>query len=554
MRYCVITGLIISLALALSPAGSFRFQSTAFLFEDDYDLLFDPARIPQIQGSRVYTNLSNFVSNQEEQFGPQTENFLLIGGSTDLIAYIYPGIILDKYCSKIALPTGLFGRGSSEVWLDTLYGDAKTIETEWLDLDGNGSYDHRVTVLNERKAWDESSNIDYYLGLGFKMNVLRLGLSFLNNAVAFTHTNPNYNWIRTRTDSSLVSGELTYTINHTFTGPEKIKNDFKRFILSGWYDFEQFSVGIMTGFSPIARDSNYVHTGQTFENRSPANPAIQDYYKSTMLDSLTKHWTGISIPIGLAVFAKPKENIDSRFYLNFFTRSEKLSSGAGSYQHNTMDSTGRPGQATLDEISEHYYRGGLSGKGINFKTIQLFKVSDRFDLGFGLEFGAHDFNDSLADTISQTSVYEYNNGDTIAGTEDYRVITTSSQEWLKKVSGTEKSFTIPVGFDFRLVQSLSLRLGAIHRVIWTDITTTDIMRAFEPTHTRTEYGDSTFSETTEPASELQATSETVQKTEHNTYFTYGIGFNPIKNLQIDIMGFRNLTNLTNWKLSITFKF
>uniref|UniRef100_A0A7C6A8X8 DUF5723 domain-containing protein n=1 Tax=candidate division WOR-3 bacterium TaxID=2052148 RepID=A0A7C6A8X8_UNCW3 len=550
MRYCVITGLLISLALALSPGGSFRYQSTAFLFEDDYDLLFDPARIPLIQGSRVYTNLSNFVSNEEEQFGFQTENFFLIGGSTDLIGYIYPGAVLDRYCQKIPLPTGLLGRDES----DTLRGDAKTIETEWLDLDGNGSYDHRVTVINERKAWDESSIIDYYLGLGFKMSDLRLGLGFLNNSETFTYTDPTYNWIRSRTDSSLISGALTYTINDTFTGPDKFKKDSKRFILSGWYDFEQLSVGIMTGFTPIARDSNYVHIGKTFEDRSPANPAIQDYDKATMLDSLTKHWSGVSIPIGLSVFYKPKGNIDSRFFLNFFTGSEKLDKGAGSFQHNTMDSTGRPGYAKLDERTEHIYRGGSTSKGFNFKTIQLFKVSERFDLGFGLGFGAWDFQDSLADTLAQDSVYEYNNGDTIAGTEDYRVRTKSSQEWLRKVSGAGKTFSIPVGFDFRLVPSLSLRLGAIHQVVWTDITTTDLLRAFEPTHTRIEYGDSTFTEQVEPASELQATSETTRKTEHSTYFTYGLGFNPVKNLAIDIMGFRNLTNLTNWKLSVTFKF
>jgi hypothetical protein len=130
----------------------------------------------------------------------------------------------------------------------------------------------------------------------------------------------------------------------------------------------------------------------------------------------------------------------------------------------------------------------------------------------------------------------------------------SSQEWVTKISGAATTFNIPVGFDFRLVPSLSLRLGAIHSISWTDVTTTGLLSAFEPTFTRTEYGDSTFSETVEPTSEIQATSETISRCENNTYFTYGVGFNPIKNLQIDIMGFRNLTNLSNWKLSVTFKF
>jgi hypothetical protein len=550
MRYLVIAGLLITFALALSPMGSFRYQSTANLFEDDYDLLFDPARIPLISGSRVYTNLSNFISNQEEQFGSRTENFLLIGGSTDLIGTIYPGVVLDKYCSKVPLPTGLFGR----TIYDTLSGDAKTVETEWQDLDNNGSYDHRVTMVDERKAWNESKDIDYYIGLGFKASDLRLGVSFFNTTTCNTFTNPYNNWIYDRRDSSLISGALTYQVNDTFTGPDKYKTDAKRFAISGWYDLEKLSFGIMAGFTPISRDSEYIHTGSTFENRSPANPSILDYYKTTMLDSFRKPYTGTFIPIGLTVFAYPKENIESRFYLNFFTHQEKIGDDATGFEHNTMDSTGLPGRALLDDMNSHEYQGDLTGKGINFRTNQLFKVTDRFDLGFGLEFGAWDWQDSTVDMSSSLRVYEYNNGDTIAGTEDYRVTTRSSQEWVKKVSGTAKTFAIPVGFDFRLVQSLSLRLGAIHSMSWTDVTTTGLLSAFVPTHTRTEYGDSTFSEVVGPESELQATSETVTTTEHNTYFTYGVGFNPIKNLQIDIMGFRNLTNLSNWKLSVTFKF
>jgi hypothetical protein len=549
MRYIAIAGLLITFALALSPAGSFRYQSTANLFEDDYDLLFDPARIPLISGSRVYTNLSNLVSNQEEQFGSHSENFLLVGASTDLFK-IYPGVVLDHYCSKSALPTGLFG----PTGFDTLRGDAKTVETNWEDFDNNGSYDHRTTEINERKAWDKSDDIDYYIGLGYKANDLRLGISFFNTASCNTFTDPNFNWIYDRRDSSLISSALTYTENDTFTGPDKYKADAKRFALSGWYDMAKLSFGVMLGFTPISSDSEFYHTGSTFENRSPANPSILDYYKSTALDSLKKPYSGAYIPIGLTLFAYPKENIESRFYLNFFTSSEKLGDNAARYTHNTSDSIGLPGRALLDDISSHDYLGNLTGKGIDFRTTQLFKVTDRFDLGFGLELGSRDWHDSTLDKTSSQSVYEFNNGDTIAGHEDYRITTTSLYDWVTRISGTATTFSIPVGFDFRLVPSLSLRLGAIHSITWTDVTTTGYLSAFEPTHTRTDYGDSTFTESIGSEFELQGVSETVGRCQSNTDFTYGIGFNPIRNLQIDIMGFRNLTNLGNWKLSVTFKF
>jgi hypothetical protein len=91
MRPIVLFVVLCGLAMAYVPS-SFRSQSTAGLWTDDYDLLFEPARIPLINGDRVYTALSNLVTGDEEQFGTSTDNFYLVGGSTSRVAPVYPGV------------------------------------------------------------------------------------------------------------------------------------------------------------------------------------------------------------------------------------------------------------------------------------------------------------------------------------------------------------------------------------------------------------------------------------------------------------------------------
>jgi len=105
MKYAITIALMLSLSFGLITE-SFRYQSTARLWEDDYDLLFDPARIPEIEGSRLWTSLSNFVTGSEELFSNGSVPYFLIGGTKNFGNY-YPGLVLDLTSDKDALDTGL---------------------------------------------------------------------------------------------------------------------------------------------------------------------------------------------------------------------------------------------------------------------------------------------------------------------------------------------------------------------------------------------------------------------------------------------------------------
>lgn len=554
MRYFI---LIIAILLLLGIStkttafmpNSFRWQSTALLWEDDYDLLFDPARIPLIKGSRIYTNLSNLVSYEEEQFGTDRTNFYLLGGSTDLIGFIYPGFVLDCFQSNLPLFTGLF---FSET--DSIFGKGTTIETEWLDLDSNGTYDAKRVITRSAEAWENTKSTDYFLGLGFKFGSFRLGASLLQTDSITTLSEPSWNSDYFLYDSSLVSGTLTFTHNDTAKGSDKELNKRQRVFISGWFDTDFFSLGLGGGLAFTNRSLEHKNQWRSYENRSPSNPNIVDYSRISEIDTLAQPYTGSIIPVSLTLFLYPDTNFESRFYLNLFTQNEKLKTGSGSLWSTEVDSIAHPGSVLSLDSTKHQFQGTFASKGFELFTRQLIKVSDRFDLGFGAGFLMRDFSDSLTDIRSFKSLLTYNNGDTISGFEDYKIVTTESDEWLTRITGLEKRLTLPVGLDFRLLPSLSFRLGARHTITWSDITTVRALKALSPTWTRTERGDGSFSESVFFPWTQPGTKENRESTTYSTTFTYGAGFNPTKNLQIDLMGFRNLTNLTFWRLSVTLKF
>ncbi|MBM3314819.1 hypothetical protein FJY71_03120, partial [candidate division WOR-3 bacterium] len=68
MRWLTVVGLLAASAAGFLPQ-SFRLQSTAGVWYDDYDLMFDPALLLDVDGHRIYTNLSNYVTGSEAQFG-----------------------------------------------------------------------------------------------------------------------------------------------------------------------------------------------------------------------------------------------------------------------------------------------------------------------------------------------------------------------------------------------------------------------------------------------------------------------------------------------------
>jgi len=534
--------------MAYAPS-SFRSQSTAGLWSDDYDLLFEPARIPLINGSRVYTALSNLVSSTDEQFANHRSNYYLVGGSTSLLAPVYAGLLFDRYAIREPLSTGLVDRAG-----DPLLGEGRVVYTQLQDLDSNGTYDHKREDITTAEAWEENETTDGYVGVGFKTGSLRLGAAFAPGCYSSKSTDSAHNFTYDRRDSSLVDAMLTYHETDTFTGFGRSRLTQYNIIVNGWYDFSAVRLGLLGSLAPMTNDEGHDYRGRSYVDRSPANPAIVDYSREQVFDTSDMPYAGNRMGALASVFYVPKPEIESRFCVSTYNQSLTVGADAGGLAADQIDSVCHPGTANGSDTTWHKYRGVQTRKGVSVSTKQLFTVTPRFRLGLGLGFATNAWQDSLEDSTARRSHYAFDNGDSISGREDFRSTTTFAEEWLTRTTGTDRVLTAPVGIEFKVLQPLALRLGASPSMTWRDETTIEELTASSPQYTHTVYGDSTFSDQLGDAQQNPGQSETRRSVVYTTQLTYGIGYSPIDNLQVDLMGFSRLTDMRYWRLSVTLKF
>ena len=548
MRYLMTLLVIVGLGLAYLPS-SFRNLSTAYLFEDDYDLIFDPARIPLIEGSRLYTNLSNLVTADEETFGQSTANFYMLGGSTK-IGKFYPAVLYDHFAWKDPLWTGLRGQNN-----DSLYGEGEVTNIIWRDLDSNGTYDYKSVDSRWAQSWQDTSDMDFLIGFGKNMGEdKRIGLSYAFTSYQIKHINPDSNHVYDQNDSNLISGLYTFSRYDSAEGLSKTKGVYHNIHLSGWMDKEKWSAGIGVRFIPhsYTTERNYFDT--LYENRSPSDTAIVDYYMKKVDAVSMRPYSGFIVPVTLKLFYNWNEKTQSRIYLTYGMGMTDLSDDAGGHEYIYKDTLYRPGQMIVNDTVQHFYTGERNDNWISLMTQHFFNVSERFDLAFGLGFSNSTPVDELIDSAVTYRTTTFNHGDTLPDHDDYTAVTTGSEQWKTRTTGVVRTFTLPVGLEFKIFNPLVLRLGAEHTVTFSDSTTTDDLLRFVPQKIKTTYGDGVIEERMGTNQTRRPSTETEKETTHETEYCYGLGWAATDNLQIDLMGFARLTDLTNWKLSVTFKF
>jgi hypothetical protein len=248
------------------------------------------------------------------------------------------------------------------------------------------------------------------------------------------------------------------------------------------------------------------------------------------------------------------EEAETWWTLSGLYESWTVSESPGALHVGRYQRTLNPGDSTALDSAAHSYDGAAGTTAADLGVRRLYHVGARFDFGFGLGVGFSQNTDSLLDASHQTEVVTYDDGDSTPTRADYVTTVTSAESWLRRTTGLRATFTLPVGLEFRVVPPVALRLGALASLFWDDATTTSQLLSFAPRKTRTVYGDGSFAESVEEVQRSPSGSETRQALSQTVDLTYGAGFRPVENLQIDLMGFANLTNLVNWRLSATLRF
>ncbi len=547
MRYALIIAIMLSLSFGL-VYQSFRYQSTAGLFEDDYDLLFDPARICEIQGSRLWTSLSNFVSGNENLFSNGSLPYILVGGATNFGKF-YPGMVYDHSVDKNAQATGLFDPNGNQ-----MYGDGEVTTINWDDIDNNGIFDRRTVETETRSAYEQIKDNNMFIGLGYKLDNLRLGLGYLRVHSKNILTDPDNNFTYDYTIEDLTTNSFTLINRAKFAGDENFNYDENDILFSIWKDMDKLSIGLLAGFGLLGYGVNANIIGDSTIYTQPAD-TNRFFTRANIFDSLNQKQSGNIITVNMRAFYNYNENIQGRYYLGFFTQS--LGYGDDAIEHYYKTRENIMAQSTWDTINTFtYYNGSSNIKGFQIGTKHLFKISERLRIGFGAMFTNSSFFDSTLAKDTTVSIRVYNDNDGISfDPDDYVTTIWSSETWLTKFTGVSRIIELPVGVEFNLFPQVAFRLGARHTYTMDDFTTVTELIQYEPQRTRTVDGTGTVIEDMIDPNPIPIGSDETQKinTPQTDYF-YGIGWNVTDNLQIDIMGFSELTNLENWRISATLKF
>ena len=540
---------------------SFRNASTAMLLEDDYDLwlgpypLPDPARLPLIEGSRFYTNLSNLVDKGEEPFSNSTNNYFLIGGSTTPLFNIgHFGIVIDRYNKKEALYTGLDDMDGFPI-----DGYGHVVYSEFVDEDNNGTYDRRTDVEETREAWTDEGTKDFILGFGKDLDGKLLGLFYRLNMTNTEELGMTTNFTFDFTDINLESGNRTFTESRAGTGSRT--NDMMEhlFGMSFWkYLNETRAFGLHFGYGMFSGTSKDVRDETDNWNGSPDDPSITDTYTMTEEYEDNIPYKGNSMTGWLSYIHDWNEITHLRFDASYNRRSFEIENDARGYYSiidNWIAADNHTEATNGSETTE--ITGDASMQTVSMGGKVIYDLTEKAKFAFGLNFLSRRMDSTRVESEDASFDFTYDDGDDEPNDyDDYTQTTTYSSSVQTKTTEGMSSISFPVCVEFSVKKPLVFRLGAIHSINLTETTTNMDLIDASPGLVHTERGDGTVTDVfiDNPNLEDIGSSEDITDSYSNTTYTYGMGYTVSENLQIDLMGFSDLTDLSNWRVSATLKF
>ncbi|MCK5051590.1 MAG: hypothetical protein KAS53_07690 [Candidatus Cloacimonetes bacterium] len=571
----VLTLLLFSLANA--QVASFRHLALGTIIDDDLDLVKDPIELKFVEGSRLYTNLSNLVSTNEEIMANNSNDTFLIGYSTKspFIENFWNSVFIEFQKTKVANPIQI---DSDLDGVDDNFGHGllNTEFTGYYDITGDDIYDIIRQISQERSDYDEVNQVEFALNNTFDAGNFIIGAKF------------HY--------SSYTSDEdITYDMNYIYHDivedfddyTENQLDDSSNHYLNSFFDLQtSILLPDVRGYE-IRGDFIFMHQNYSFDVQ------IDDYYREDFFDinipdiedfniteDVSKNITelpGNAFSLGTSMrktFVKAAQRKNDGYW--------KIGGGItlGSYDYSDLD------EVTLT-YTEKYF-DGLGIGGVDYlqtdtenalindngtqNTTQFslmgklnYPFNEKVYFGLGLNYNYQilkrdtDFVESIENT------YEFEILDEESTVADYITTETYSITADRTYEQYTSEFYVPVGIEYKFTNNnkWDLRFGSIFRSLCTTINDAKEIKDASPITTETIYGDGSVDIDIDDNT-YDSTSEQTNSTNSSTNYYYGLGFRPTDNLQIDLLGFfggvgdeNDLLNADFYKqlrLSFTLKF
>lgn len=563
--------------------ASFRFQST-FILEDDLDLVQDPIDIFKVDGSRLYTTLSNISSGTEAPIANVSDNRYVLGISG------YPTLFgLDMRSSFLTLladstvphdlDIDMDGDGFDDIW-GTGYLSGEL--TEWLDMNGDGTYDVKRNAVKDesdefskrehRYIFVNSFNFQAFL-LGFRFS--RIGFKTEDNTAAglFNYTPPMLgapSFSTNHSDIDLASNETTRWDDSSGTFLTELETPINDYLFSIARTIQNnVEVRLDLEFATL---SDKVTTNDIFTssyNEAANTDSVTDTGSENETVDFNADLSGTGFGTGTRVRYTFKPVKDGFIEGRMFYRKGSLSGDCVNNDHYVLniDSTNAIGNIVTEDsdfdIDETYpQENSYSSFVIGGRGVIPF---NNLSLGLGMYAHLQNYSTTQDITHNEVLVYTYNDGDAQPNDpDDYTSTTTSSHTAQYTYENKRTTVSFPVGLEYAFTKQRNwkFRIGALTDISKTVTTMNDLITGSTPTRVVTVYEDGTTT-TTVLDEDYTSSKESATDYTQTTIFSYGLGWDVTENLQADFIAFFDqnpggdifdLNTYRNLKLSVTLKF
>ena len=541
---------LLMLSIANAQVASFRYLALGKIVDDDLDLVNDPIELKFVEGSRLYTNLSNIVNTSEEILANNSSDTFLIGYSTKnpFIENLWNSIFIEFQKTKTPYT----------VWIDSdLDGDNDIAGsgslsdefTGYYDINGDGIYDILNQISQERSDYDEINQVEFTLNNTYDTGNFIIGAKLHYNSYS---SDEDITYDMNFIQHDIIEEFNDYTANQL--------EDSSDLYLNSYFDF-QASI-LLPELRGYEVRGDLIFQNQSFSSDDQINdyfredtfdqdiPILEDYIIDESVNKNILERPGNAFTLGTSIrktlvkaaqrkndgYWKISGDITFGFYdysdLDEITQTytEKYFDGLDTLFTDYLE-TDIESSLTKDIGTRKRTQFSLNGK-INYP----FNEKVYFGLGFNYNYliikRETDFEESFE------NIYDYEILDEESTVADYIITETYSITADRTFEQYTSNFSIPVGIEYKFTNNnkWDLRFGSVFRSTCSTINDAKEIKDVSPITTETNYGDDTVVVEIEDNT-YDSTSMQRNSTNSSTNYYYGLGFRPTDNLQIDLLGF-----------------
>lgn len=584
----ILSCLIILLTLSIANVAvsqqlprSFRNIATGNTLVDELDLIYDPIELSFVDSVRLYTNLSNLTSGSEEFMNNISDNTFLLGISTPFPFYRDLKTSLLARYQNSTLPRGVAIDRDMDGYNDLFgEGDLKDRFDSYVDTDNDGLFNIRKQLDQEKHNNVANIQQDIYLTGSMPVGDLivggRLGYGKISSENSISRVslgeyfmfgngvNPNdpsfHRLMRmidleedSTIDNYMEEGEFDNLDQSNYMG---IGLSFMSVLDMPWGASEgRVDVGYLKTTDEINEDNVY-------RFQKDDSPVVSAYYKNkeSSLVGETTEENNFRIGLGLKrVFRQANE----RRYDGFWRIGINYVMGSGNYDYTLKNPLY---EKIVKPLNLTQYNMGLDSTFTDMLDQANFSVTDAGDikshtvslsghtqipLGERVTFGmgvVYQWYSSNRETDYLDS-YEYLSSfeildDTLTA-NDYDETSSASVRYDRNYEIQWNRIEVPVGLEYVFTKNEKwrIRFGALFTYQQQIINDANNITDSQPLIKRTETGDGKVDIDIDlDDSEYMSSSEHSESVYTSTVYTYGLGYYPTPDLQIDLLGFWGTVN------------